>query len=188
MRNGKSTLKVSTQIELRLPDLQYAEELFAIVDQHKTYLKQWLIWVEQTKSVQDVSEFIKTSQLFNNGGQRLTTFIFKNDKLVGSISLVKIDKGNKSAELGYWLREDFQGQGIMTQSCRTLINYVFNHLDLNRIEIKIASKNLKSMAIPKNLEFSHEGTLREGLFIHNIFYDLEIFSIIKSEWTKSFKA
>ncbi|MFT5165626.1 MAG: ribosomal-protein-serine acetyltransferase [Saprospiraceae bacterium] len=184
MRNGKTKLKVSTQIELRLPDLLFADELFKIVDQYRIHLRQWLSWVDQTQSKQQIDEFLKMSRIYNIGGQRLTTFIFKKEKLLGSIALVKINPEHKYAEIGYWIREDFQGQGIVTQSCQALINYAFRHLDLNRIEIKTASKNFKSLAIPLKLGFTHEATLREALFLYDTFHDLELFSLLKKDWEK----
>ena len=184
MQNGKTSLKVSDQLELRLPDPQFAEELFEIVDANRIHLRKWLNWVDETQSVAHILKFLKTSKIFNIGGQRLTTFIFNNHEIAGSIGLVKIEKNHKYAEIGYWLREDFQGRGIMTQSCQTLVDYAFKHMDLNRVEIKIASENLKSLAIPENLGFTHEATLREAMFLYDQYYDLELYSLLKKDWQK----
>lgn len=184
MQNGKIALKVSDQIELRLPDISFAEELFNIIDQQRVYLRQWLNWVDATTSSDHLKEFLRTSKLFNEGGQKLTTFIFKEKQIIGSIGLVTINKDHHTAEIGYWLREDFQGQGIVTQSCRRLIDYTFRQMEVNRIEIKVASPNIKSLAIPQKLGFKHEATLREALFIHQTYFDLELFSLLKKEWLK----
>lgn len=183
MQNGKKSLKVSDKIELRLPDPAYAKTLYNIIDKQRKHLRPWLSWVDRTQSVAHIQEFLRSSQLFNEGGQKLTTFIFKEDVICGSLGLVSINKEHHYAELGYWLHEDFQGNGIITQSCQRLIQYAFQHLDLNRIEIKVASPNSKSQAIPARLGFTHEATLRSALFIHNQYFDLELFSLLKQEWT-----
>lgn len=182
MQPKKTSLKVSDNISLRLPDLMFAPELFDIIDQQREHLRKWLAWVDQTQSVLDTEVFIKSSRLFNKGGQRLTTFIFKDEKLIGSIGLVKIDKVHHCAEVGYWLSKEFQGQGIMSQSCRTLVDYAFGHLGLNRIEIKVAAENLKSQAIPLNVGFIKEATLREALFLYDNYYDLILWSMLKTDW------
>lgn len=182
MKNGKTTLKVSKDIELRLPQVSYADELFCIVDRERSYLRTWLNWVDDVKKKENTLEFIRTSQVFNKGGQRLSTIIFKGEQIVGSLSLIKINKPQKIAEIGYWLSEHQQGQGIITDSCRRIIEYTFRTLDINRIEIRVASPNKKSQGIPRRLGFIHEGTLREALFLYDNYFDLELFSLIRSDW------
>lgn len=182
MKNGKTSLKVSEKIELRLPAPIFAATLFEVVDENRLFLREWLAWVDKTNSIQDVKEFLRTSQMFNVGGQKLTAFIFYDQKVVGSIGLVKIDKEHQFGEIGYWLREDLQGKGIVTQSCKRLIDYTFQHLMINRMEIKVISQNLKSQAIPERLGFKHEAKLREAYFLYDKFYDLELFSLLKQDW------
>lgn len=180
----RKALLISDKLELRLPDVNFAEDLFQIVDRQRAYLGEWLPWVQETKSVVDSFAFLKTSRLFNKGGQKLVTFIFYEERMVGSVALVKISKENKSAELGYWLSQEMQGQGIVTQSCLRLLEYVFKKMDLNRIEINVISSNQKSLLIPKKLGFQSEGILREGIFLKEKFHDLERFSLLKKEWNK----
>ncbi len=182
MKNGKTSLKVSDKIELRLPEAGFADTLFDLIDAQRPYLRRWLSWVDKTDSSQDVKEFLKTSRMFNTGGQKLTTFIFYENKIAGSVGFEKINKDHHFAEIGYWLSEDLQGLGIVTLSCKTLIDYTFKHMAMNRIEVKIISKNLKSLAIPKKLGFTHEGTLRDACALYGTFYDLELFSLLKSDW------
>lgn len=56
----------------------------------------------------------------------------------------------------YWLAEDFQGRGIMSDTLRVVIEYVFAELELHRIEITCAVGNDKSSALPKKLGFTFE--------------------------------
>jgi ribosomal-protein-serine acetyltransferase len=179
--NGKS-LFVNKNLELRLPETEFAKTLFQIVENQREYLEKWLPWIEKTNCEKDNLKFLKSSILFNNGGQKLTTFIFHKKQLIGSVAFVKIDKANRAAEIGYWLSEGMQGKGIMTQSCERLIKYGFKKMNLQRIEINIASENLKSLAIPQRLGFHHEGTIRESLFFNHKFYDGEKYSLLKREW------
>ena len=175
------SLFINENLELRLPDENFAEELFTIVDTQRNYLGQWLPWVEYTKTIENSIEFLKNSILFNQGGQRLTTFIFCKQKLVGSVILVKISKKNKSSELGYWVSQDVEGQGLATQSCKRLIKYVFSQMDIHRIEINAITENKKSIAVAKKLGFSYEGNIRDGFFFKEKFYDLERFSLLKTD-------
>ena len=179
--NGKS-LFITKNLELRLPEKEFAKTLFHIIENQREYLGKWLPWVEKNQEENDSLNFLKSSILFNNGGQRLTTFVFHEKELAGSVSFVKIDKENRAAEIGYWLSENKQGKGIMLQSCERLIKYGFEKMNLHRIEINVAPENSKSLVIPQKLGFHHEGTIRESLFFNDKFYDGEKYSLLKKEW------
>ncbi|MFA7401791.1 MAG: GNAT family protein, partial [Bacteroidales bacterium] len=91
-------------------------------------------------------------------------------------------KQNQKTEIGYWLSESFQKKGIMSLSVKALIDYAFQQLQLNRIQIKCAVGNNESKHIPQRLGFTFEGIEREGEFLSdNTFTDLEVYSILKKD-------
>jgi ribosomal-protein-serine acetyltransferase len=135
--------------------------------------------------VDDTLAFIHESIEKNKTGEQLTTFIYNGVDFAGSISFVKLNKDLKMGEIGYWLHRDMQQKGMMTKTCQRFIDYAFRTKALNRIEIKVATQNLKSQAIPKRLGFTHEGTLREAFTMYGQFYNLELFSLLRREWIKN---
>ena len=82
------------------------------------------------------------------------------------------------------LGADYNEKGIMSKSCEALINYGFNQLNLNRIDIKAATENIKSRAIPERLKFKQEGILRETEFLYDHFIDLVVYGMLKEDWKK----
>ena len=177
MPKPKKALKVDESISLHLPETKMAQELFKLIDQQREYLGKWLIWVEKTKSLNDSLTFLKEAGIFNRGGQRLITFIKYHDQIVGSVGFVKLDKVNKKGEIGYWISQNMQGKGIITKACECLIDYAFNHLNLNRIIIKMDAQNAKSKAIAKRLGFTFEATLRQDRFRNEQFQDTEFIQL-----------
>jgi len=184
MPKPKKVLTVNESISLHLPESNMAQELFSLIDQEKDYLSEWLVWVEKTKSVKDSLTFLKEAGIFNHGGQRLITLIKFENKIVGSLGFVKLDKVNKNGEIGYWISQKMQGKGIITKACTRLIEYAFNHLDLNRIVIKTDTQNPKSTAIPTRLGFTYEGTLRQDIFRKGHFHNTALYSMLRTEWVK----
>lgn len=117
--------KVSDDIQLKLLELRDAEAIFALTDASRPYLREWLPWVDGTKTVDDSRAFIKsTLQQFaaNDGFQ---AGIFYKGELTGVIGFHKINWTNRSTSIGYWLGEGFQGRGIMTSACRTMVGITF---------------------------------------------------------------
>lgn len=90
---------------------------------------------------------------------------------------------NQTTELTYWLGEEHQGLGLMTNCCRVLTNYAFDNLNLNRVEIR--ANNLKSAAIPERLRFCQEGILREAEWVNDRFVDNIVYSLLRKDWKQS---
>jgi len=168
--------------ELRLLEMRHAEELFALVDQNRLHLRQWLNWVDDNRSVADSRSFIRGAlqQFANNNG--FQTGIWFQGTLAGVIGHNYIDWLDSKAEFGYWLGAPFQGHGLMTSACRALIEHSFDDLRLNRVEILCASGNLKSRAIPERLSFTQEGVFRQAEWLYDHFVDLVVYGLLADEW------
>lgn len=174
--------QITEEIYLRILEERDAEALFHIVDQSRESLREWLSWLDRTRSVQDSREFIKsTLQRFaTNAG--FDTGIFYHHKLVGVIGYHAIDWNSKKVTIGYWLGTEFHGRGIMTQACKAMVDYAFNELNLNRVEIRCAVENKKSRAIPERLHFVNEGCIRQAEWLYDHYVDHIVYGMLKEEW------
>jgi ribosomal-protein-serine acetyltransferase len=176
------SLKLSDELEFRLLEERHAEELFDLVDRNRLHLRRWLPWLDATVSPDDTRTFIKNAldQFANNAG--LVSGIWYQDRIIGVIGFNSIDWQNRIAHIGYWLDAESQGNGFVTLGCRALIDYAFDELELNRIEIHCASGNIKSRAIPEKLGFSQEGVVRQTEWLYDRFVDHVIYGMLASEW------
>ncbi len=174
---------VDSEITLLDLEMSSSDALFRLIDNDRDYLGKWLSWVDTTRSVMDTINYIFAMSEHDIYSSRYVMEIWYNNLIAGLIDVHSGDKINKKAEIGYWLGEQFQGKGIMTKSCRAVLNYAFNEVGLNRITIKCAEGNIKSQAIPKNLNFTFEGIERSGQFLYDKFVDLYVFSMIKKDWS-----
>lgn len=174
--------RVSDAHELRLLQLTDTEELFALVDANRAYLRRWLPWLDDNLTSTDTRKFIESTlqQLSENRG--LIAAIQWQGKIAGVIGYNHIDWQNRTGTIGYWLAAAFQGQGLMSASCRALVEYGFQMLNLNRIVICCATENYRSCAIPERLGFVHEGTLREGEWLYDHFVDLKVYGCLRRDW------
>jgi ribosomal-protein-serine acetyltransferase len=159
-----------------------ATELFTLIDKNRSYFREWLSWIDSTKNINDSVFFIRENQLKYKSNLAFALGINYLGKIVGGISFNAIDFSHKNGTIGYMLSEDFTGRGIITQSCRALINYGFNELKLNRITIKCAVENTKSRAIPEKLGFKLEGIIEQNERLYNRFVDHAQYGMLKENW------
>ena len=175
-------IKIDTEIELKQLEQTDSFDIFETIDSQREYLGKWLPFVEFTKEISDTEKFVDS--IINAPKDRFE-FVFairKQNKFIGLIGFKDTDRSNKKTEIGYWLSEKYQKQGIITKSVEKLCDFAFNKQDINRIQIKCAVDNKSSIKVPQRLGFKFEGIEREGeLLTGNIFTDLEIYSKLKSD-------
>lgn len=180
--NLKPFLRVDGQISLHLARPELAEAIFGAIDENRSYLRRWLPWVDYTKTVEDTKSFIQESKKHNSEGSRLTAFLEFDGELAGSLGVVNFNKEHHKCEIGYWLREDLQGKGIITKALATFAEYLFLNKSMNRLEILVLVGNHRSSAIPKRLGFQCEGVLREAVLMYHVYHDAELYSLLKRDW------
>lgn len=176
------TININDNLRLKQYTMDDADELFAIVDQNRELLRNWLPWVDATQNPTDTANFIQSTINQAQSNKTPHFAIQENEKIVGSCGYHPIDWPNKTASYGYWLSESHQGQGIATLSSKALTNYAFESLDLNRIFVRAAVKNEKSRAIPERLGYTFEGINRQAEWLYDHYVDLAIYSLLKTEW------
>ncbi len=171
-------------LRLQSIDATHAEELFRLTDVNREYLRQWLPWVDSTISVNDTLDFIKSCKEQSERNDGFQSAIVLDEKIVGMIGLVCVNNLSKKAEIGYWLSASHQGKGIMTKSCKAVVEYCFDTLNLNKIIIHCAVENKASQGIPKRLNFKTEGILRQDGFLNGKFVDHIRYAMLREEWEK----
>lgn len=128
---------------------------------------------------QDGIEFITS---FINADQN-NTFAFAitvDSKVVGSIAVFR--QGNihkQTAELGYFVAEEYWGKGIMTNAVRQICEYVFQNSDIIRIYAEPFMYNTASCRVLEKAGFQYEGTLRSNAVKNGRVIDMKMYSLLR---------
>ena len=159
-----------------------ADEIFSLTDANRGYLRQWLPWLDSVRRVDDTRTFIRAaqSQAARNDGVQLALTL--DGRIAGVIGHHHVDWRNRSTSIGYWIGESYQGLGLATAACRALISRAFDTARLNRIEIRCASGNRRSRAIPVRLGLREEGLLRDAEWLYDHFVDHVVYAALAREW------
>jgi len=168
------TLK-NLNVQLVLPHENQAEDLYNAIEHDRTELSKWMPWVHLTNSVDDEIKFINYARMRIAEYKLLELTILVNNHAKGMVDIHNIDSINRTAEFGYWLSSDVQGNGIITESVKKMASFAFNTLETHKLILQADASNFKSIAIAKALGFQHEATLKQQIVCNKSFRDLSIF-------------
>ena len=130
---------------------------------------------------QDGKEFI-SAMLSADENETFAFAIMVDDKVVGSIGIFR--QGNihrQTAELGYYIAEEYWGKGIMTEAVKQICAYVFAKSDIIRIYAEPFAYNIASCRVLEKVGFQYEGTLRSNAVKNGKVIDMEMYSLLKAE-------
>lgn len=175
-------IRIDDDTSLSLLEDQHAEELFALIDQNRAHLRKWLPWLDQNTKVEHTRSFIRSVLQQFAARNGFSCGIRFHGALVGVIGLHYIDWVNRKSSIGYWIAEPFQGRGLVSKACSALLDYLFDELKLNCVEIACAVENTRSRAIPERLGFTKEGILRQREWLYDHFVDHSVYSMLASQW------
>lgn len=130
---------------------------------------------------QDGKEFI-SAILAADENDTFAFAITVSGKVIGSIGAFR--QGNihrKTAELGYYITEEYWGNGIMTEAVKQLCDYVFSHTDIIRIYAEPFAYNIGSCRVLEKAGFQYEGTLRSNAVKNGKVLDMKMYSKLRIE-------
>lgn len=174
--------KINDDLSLKLIELSDGERVFQLTDHSRSYLREWLPWLDFTMKLEDTLEFIKICLKGYAEKKSLNAVILFKGEIVGVAGYNNINLSNKTAYIGYWLGEEYQGNGIMTEVAKALTHYAFNELNLNKVEIRAAAGNKKSRSIPERLNFVNEGCIRQAEWLYDHYVDHVVYGMLAEEW------
>lgn len=176
------TYRIDDEISLALPRPSVdAAPLFALVDQDREALGQYLPWVPGMESVAAEAAFLQMTLEHYAAGLSLNTVIHYGDAVVGMISFNRLDHLNHQADIGYWLGTEFHGLNIMHRAVSGMCALGFVDFDLNRLIIRAAVDNAPSNHVAQKAGFTLEARLREAELLADGYHDENQYSRLKQD-------
>jgi [ribosomal protein S5]-alanine N-acetyltransferase len=172
----------SEKIVLSKIEADHLESLFAIYDNEAVFEYCGMI-PKHNKGT--VKKMIGHFERDYGKKTRVKWGIFTNDELVGIIEAFDFHQKVNMVTIGYYLAEEYWGNGIATEAVRILLEYLFNEGNVNRIQAEVMPKNELSKKVLLKNGFLKEGVLRQAtIWSGKGIVDLEIYSILKDEYLK----
>lgn len=103
-------------------------------------------------------------------------------KTAGSIGAFRQQNiHSRTAELGYYLAEEYWGQGIMSQAVSHFCQYLFAHTDLLRIYAEPFARNVASCRVLEKAGFVREGVMRKNAVKNGLVEDMVLYALVREE-------
>lgn len=122
------------------------------------------------------------SYLKNRENTIRCAIVESDDIIRGLISLTSINYINRSAIMHIMVGPEFQNRGVGSFAVKEIIEYAFETIGLNRIELAVLSDNENAIKLYKKNKFQIEGTKREACYKDGKYKDMYIMSLLKKEY------
>ncbi|MCJ8010948.1 GNAT family N-acetyltransferase [Paenibacillus sp. KQZ6P-2] len=161
-------------LDLRLRNHDYLQPFEPIRD--PSYFTVEIQEKDILSGLGDIGE--ASSQLFG-------IFLSVTDELIGRVALTGIARGPfQNANLGYFIAQEQQGKGYMTEAVKLAARYAFNELGLHRIQAGVMPRNTPSQRVIEKVGFRCEGLAKRYLRINGVWEDHQLFAVTSEEWEK----
>ena len=165
--------------ELRKWRLSDAKELAAALN-NKRILNNLRDGLPFPYTERDAAEYI-TAMRSADENDTFAYAITAEDHVIGSIGAFR--QGNihrQTAELGYYLAEEYWGQGVMSGAIRQLCDIIFQTTDILRIYAEPFSYNAGSRRALEKAGFRYEGLMKSNAVKNGKVVDMALYSLTRS--------
>ncbi|HXQ48534.1 MAG TPA: GNAT family protein [Thermoplasmata archaeon] len=102
-------------------------------------------------------------------------------EVAGQIRLMNWTRGEREAEVGYWIRRKSWGRGYGTESLRLICRFGFASMELHRLVANVVAGNERSLAALERVGFRREGVRREGTALADGWADVVVLGLLRGE-------
>ena len=134
-------------------------------------------------TLEDEKDFVERAR--KDDKVYLSIVKLSNDELIGNISLMNIDHINKTATLGIMIgKNDEREKGYGTEAINLLLDYAFNHLNLNNIMLELLDTNERAKKCYLKCGFKELGVRKQSHYLEGIYHDSIYMQILKEDFKR----
>jgi ribosomal-protein-serine acetyltransferase len=160
-----------------------AAELWAAIDGSRAHLERWLPWVPFNSDPAANQRFTDACAADWDAGRALRFTIRERAtrSVAGVVGLEACVHLHRSCELGYWLRKEATGCGLMTEASRAALEFAFRQMGSHRVRVAASTENYPSLQIIARLGFRFEGIMRQAEFCNRRWLDHAVFGLLSTD-------
>ncbi|TQL66873.1 ribosomal-protein-serine acetyltransferase [Nocardioides albertanoniae] len=169
--------------EIVLRDRSTDYGVHKLINANLEHLREWEPWAHSDQSMISVAS-LGTYLLTQWVKGEMIPCVIRQDGQVAGATTARINLYEKSATIGYWLGEDYEGRGLVTRAVSALLDTLFKDHDIARAIIDTSVMNTRSRAVAERLGFTLEGTMRGAQAYPGERRDLVVYGLLREEWRR----
>jgi ribosomal-protein-serine acetyltransferase len=176
-------LPLTEDAELRPLEPWRAEEFLSHLDRARDHIVPWVspsFVATDLASARAVLQGYADKWAADAGG---IWGIWLDGRLVGGVMFVAFDSGQGVCEAGCWLEPSAEGRGLVGRAVGRIIDWAIRERDIQRVEWRTNAANLRSINVAKRLGMRYDGTLRQLYPSDAGRINIDVWSVLASEWT-----
>lgn len=119
---------------------------------------------------------------FENGGEITYAITLESTgELLGTVSLIDVQRKHARAELGYWIGVPYWGKGYCTEAVCCLITFAIEQLGMTRIVARCLSRNPASARVMEKAGLALEGCQRQHILKNGVYEDILLYGLTLPE-------
>jgi RimJ/RimL family protein N-acetyltransferase len=141
-----------------------------------------MAWCHERYSLAEARKWVAVQEDLAKQSAAYEFAIFdEGGRFLGGCGINQINKANRFANLGYWVRSSAMGRGVAPAAVHLVTEYAFRETDLIRLEIVCAARNTRSQKVAEKVGAVREGVLRSRLLLPTGPSDAVMYSLLRSE-------
>jgi ribosomal-protein-serine acetyltransferase len=158
-------------------------ELWTVVEQSRWHLERWLPWVPFNSTPEASQRYAEACAADWDAGRAVRFGIRDRgtQALLGIVGLDSCVHLHRSCELGYWLRLDATGRGLMAEAAKACVDFAIERLGVHRVRCAAATDNYGSLRVIARLGLRFEGISRQAEFVGGRWVDHAVFSRLSTD-------
>jgi ribosomal-protein-serine acetyltransferase len=173
------TISFSDLILRPFSDSDAEEFTYAVLESVES-VGNWMPWCSSDYTVENALAWFAACRTERENGTAFEFGIFceSSGEFIGGAGINEIRQQHKLCNLGYWVRQSRQRQGVASRCVQALSAYAFHELGLYRVEIVVAVGNVASEGVAFKSGALRENVSRNRLHIREKPADAHIFSLV----------
>jgi RimJ/RimL family protein N-acetyltransferase len=103
----------------------------------------------------------------------------EHGRFCGGCGINQINKLQRVANVGYWVRSSRSGQGIAVQAVQATVAWAFGNTNLNRLELVVATANVRSHRVAVKAGATLDALLRQRVVVDGVASDATLYSFVR---------
>ncbi len=181
--DGDGLVLIGPTVVLRVPGDGDVEPLWDAVRESVDELARWMNWFHEGYSRADVRSWVATVRRDFEADTDFNFVITRpgDGTVLGACGLNKVDRANRLANIGYWVRTTATGHGWATEAAALAAHWALGEGGMNRLELVVATTNRSSLRVAEKLGAVREGVARSRFWLRGSVHDAVVFSLVGAD-------